>query len=84
MKLFHFFHHLTKLHLVSLIWFDLNNYFGVHLASKEIELETQVQILDGAVCISLHANAHVKGLNPSVPTSAVGKIFGQTGFFSFG
>ena len=31
-----------------------------------MESETQVQILDDADCISLHANVLGKGMNPSV------------------
>ena len=38
-----------------------------------MELMTQVQILDKAVCISLLANTIGKGMNPSVLTQAISK-----------
>ena len=38
-----------------------------------MEFATQVQILDKAVCISLHANALGKGMNPSFSDSTMGK-----------
>ena len=42
---------------------------------------SQVQILDETICISLHANALGKGMNPySFPS--YGQIIGLTGSFS--
>ena len=54
------------------------------LSLSKMESATPVQILDVAVCFALHANAHVKGMNPSVLPSAMSKIFGQTGSFRLG
>ena len=42
-----------------------------------MELVTQVQILDKAVCISLYANTFPKGINQSVLSSALGKYLGR-------
>ena len=57
-------------------WFNLNmighnyQFLEVHLvqwlSSEEIELATQTQILDEAICISLCINAFEKDTNPSV------------------
>ena len=38
-----------------------------------MKLVNQVQILDEAVCVSLHANAIEKGMNPSVLPLTMGK-----------
>ena len=43
------------------------------LSSKEMESATWVQILDEAVCISLHADALKKGMNPSILSQVKGK-----------
>ena len=40
-----------------------------------MELATWDQILDGAGCISLHANTPGKGKNPSVLLPAMGKLY---------
>ena len=41
------------------------------LLSIEMESVTQVQILNEAFCISLHANALAKCMNPSLPSLAM-------------
>ena len=46
-----------------------------------MELTTQVQILEKAICVSLCAKAFGKGMNPFVPPSYL-KIVKQTGLFS--
>ena len=45
---------------------------------------TRVQTLDEADCISHRTNTLGKGMNPSILPPAMGKIEGQTVFFSFG
>ena len=45
---------------------------------------TRVQILDETDCISHSTNILGKGMNPIILPPAIGKIVGQTGFFSFG
>ena len=44
-----------------------------HLVLSEMELATQVHILDEAIGISLHANAFGKGINPSILYPVMGK-----------
>ena len=51
---------------------------------KEMDMATQVQILDKAVCLSPCTNALRKDINPFLLTAGMGKIVGQTGFFSRG
>ena len=43
------------------------------LSSLEVDLVTQVQIIDEAVCISLCANAFGKGMNPFILSLSMGK-----------
>ena len=57
---------------------------GVTYCHKEIDMISQIQILDKATCISLLANVVGKGINPSLLSTTLGKIVGQTGLFSFG
>ena len=38
----------------------------IYCSEEEMESATRVQILDVAVCISIHANALGKGINPPV------------------
>ena len=38
-----------------------------------MESESQVQILDRAVCILLHANTHKKGMNPPLLALVMGR-----------
>ena len=45
---------------------------------------TQVQILDETDCISHSTNTLGKGMNPIILPPAMGKIVGQTRFFSRG
>ena len=45
---------------------------------------TRVQILDETDCISHCTNTLGKGMNPIILPSAMGKIVGQTWFFSLG
>ena len=45
---------------------------------------TQVQILDETDCISHSTNTLGKGMNPIILPPAMGKIVGQTRFFSLG
>ena len=45
---------------------------------------TRVQILDKEDCISHGTNTRGKGMNPIIIPPAMGKIVGQTGFFSLG
>ena len=45
---------------------------------------TQVQILEKTVCISHDTNTLRKGMNPIILPPVMGKIVGQTGFFSLG
>ena len=45
---------------------------------------TRVQILDETDCISHSTNTLGKGMNPIILPSAMGKISGQTRFFSLG
>ena len=45
---------------------------------------TRRQILDETDCISHSINTLGKGMNPIILPSAMGKIVGQTGFFSLG
>ena len=47
-------------------------------------MATQVQILDETDCISHSTNTPGKGINPIILPSAMGKIVGQTRFFSLG
>ncbi len=45
---------------------------------------TRVQILDETDCISQSTNTLGKGMNPIILPPAMGKIVGQTSFFSLG
>ena len=45
---------------------------------------TQVKILDKTGCISHSTNTLGKGMNPIILPPALGKIVGQTRFFSLG
>ena len=45
---------------------------------------SRVQILDETHCISHSTNTLGKGMNPIILPPAMGKIVGQTGFFSLG
>ena len=47
-------------------------------------MATQVQILDETDCISHSTNTLGKGMNPIILPPAMGKIVGQTRFFSHG
>ena len=49
-----------------------------------MDTATRVQILDETDCISHSTNTLGKGMNPIIPPPAMGKIVGQTGFFSLG
>ena len=49
-----------------------------------MDMATWVQILYKAVYISHIANTLGKGMNPTIPPSAMGKIGGQSGVFSLG
>ena len=49
-----------------------------------MDTETRVQILDETDCISSSTNTLGKGINPIILLPAMGKIVGQTEFFSFG
>ena len=49
------------------------------LSSWEMELVTCVQILNNADCISLHANAFGKGINPSTPPHSRYGYLGRLG-----
>ena len=47
-----------------------------------MDTATRVQILDEADCISHGTNTLGKGMNPIILPPAMGKIVGQTMFFS--
>ena len=49
-----------------------------------MDTATRVQILDDTDCISHSTNAIGKGMNPIILPPAMGKIVGQTRFFSLG
>ena len=49
-----------------------------------MDTATQVQILDETDCISHSTNSPWKGMNPIILPPAMGKIVGQTRFFSLG
>ena len=49
-----------------------------------MDTATQVQILDETDCLSHRTNTLGKGMNPIIRPTAMGKIVGQTGFFSLG
>ena len=49
-----------------------------------MDMATQVQILDETDCISHSTNTLGKGMNPIILPPAMGKIVGQTRFFSLG
>ena len=49
-----------------------------------MDTATRVQILDETDCISHSTNTLGKGMNPIILPSAMGKMVGQTGFFSLG
>ena len=49
-----------------------------------MDTATRVQILDGTDCISHSTNTLGKGINPIIPPPAMGKIVGQSRFFSCG
>ena len=49
-----------------------------------MDTATQVQILDETDCISHSTNTLGNGMNPIILPPAMGKIVGQTRFFSFG
>ena len=49
-----------------------------------MDTATGVQILDETDCISHCSNTIGKGLNPIILLPAMGKIVGQTRFFSLG
>ena len=49
-----------------------------------MDTATRVQILDKTDCISHSTNTLGKGMNPIILPPAMGKIVGQTGFFSLG
>ena len=49
-----------------------------------MDTATRVQILDETDCISHSTNTLGKGMNPIILPPAMGKIVGQTGFFSLG
>ena len=40
--------------------------YGIKLFFKEMDIMSQVQILDKAVCTSLHTNVLEKGMSPFV------------------
>ena len=54
------------------------------LSSLEMDTATRVQILDETDCISRCTNTLWKGVNPIILLPAMGKIVGQTRFFSLG
>ena len=43
------------------------------LSLKEMDTETKVQILDGAVCTSRSINTEEKGINPIILPPSMGK-----------
>ena len=47
-----------------------------------MDTATRVQILDETDCISHYTNTLGKGMNPIILPPAMGKIVGQTRFFS--
>ena len=47
-------------------------------------MASQVQILNEPVYISHSTNTLGKGMNPAIPPPVIGKIVGQTEFFSLG
>ena len=49
-----------------------------------MDTATRVLILDETDCISHSTNTLGKGMNPIILPSAMGKIVGQTRFFSLG
>ena len=49
-----------------------------------MDMAIRVQILDETDCISHSTNTFGKGMNPIILPSAMGKIVGQTKFFSLG
>ena len=49
-----------------------------------MDTATRVQILDETDCISHSTNTLEKGINPIILPPAMGKIAGQTRFFSLG
>ena len=49
-----------------------------------MDMATRVQILDETDCISHCTNTLGKGMNPIILPPAMGKLVGQTRFFSFG
>ena len=49
-----------------------------------MDTATRVQILDETDCISHSTNTLGKGMNPFILPPAMGKIVGQTWFFSLG
>ena len=49
-----------------------------------MDTATQVQILDTSISILRGTNNLEKGMNPTNLTSAMSKIVGQSGLFSFG
>ena len=49
-----------------------------------MDMMTRVQILDETDCISHSTNTLGKGMNPIILPPAIGKIVGQTRFFSLG
>ena len=49
-----------------------------------MDTATRVQILDETVCISHSTKNLGKGMNPIILPPAMGKIVGQTSFFSLG
>ena len=44
-----------------------------------MDLATQVQILNKAVCISYYANTFAKGMNPTVLSTTMGKLKSRLG-----
>ena len=57
---------------------------GVMVSSYEMDTVTWVQILDETDCISHSTNTLGKGMNPIILPPVMGKIVGQTRFFSLG
>ena len=49
-----------------------------------MDTATRVQILDETDCISHNTNTFAKCMNPIILPPAMGKIIGQTRFFSLG
>ena len=47
-----------------------------------MDTATRVQILDETDCISHSTNTLGKGMNPIILPPPMGKLVGQTGFFS--